>query len=556
MSTNLEGPARLPAAAVPDDCRAWDGEGVRRWTGALSPRWAPVRGRARYHLTLGALVAASPFLVPALADVRPYVAALLACHVVWVSVRPEVVPVTAPALAVVLLTQHPRLPWAVTAPVVAALAVSWTAAGLRLRARGRQREAALAAADGVTAPPPGKDRPLERGTFLVPAGLVLAVLGGVLPATADAWNLTGDPEVSRTVGCCALGLGLTAALSGVLGRRRATALRRAPVPVLRVLARDDGTGDTEVFAADDRQARRPLFVVSLRDLPDDDDDEDDDEDEDEVEDDDDEDDELEKLLAGLDTPGPLSEAVLYGVPCDGAEILLVRAEEEADEPPARAWSTGPVRPLSEGAARRRVAALRKAAAREQTQEERRTAVVRALDAGPVPVRRWGAGWWDRLGAAALVLFGCFLLPAEDGVWRYVLAAAVGLMGVLSLPRKAAWRITADSSGLWLNDLRGTRHVAWDHIRVVECRNTVLRVDSHRASFPVWSVHGPRLLWLERRFGLVHPYERTAAEITAMWRDPALRPTGSSSGRERGRPLWPVSVVLAVAWAVVLVFLLP
>ncbi|MGW7268385.1 hypothetical protein [Streptomyces sp. NPDC054842] len=547
MSTNLEAPARLPASAVPDACRAWDGEQARRWTRALPPRWAPVRGRARYHLPLAALVAASPFLLPALADVRPYVAALLACHVVWVSVRPETVPVTAPALAVVLLTQHPRLPWAVTVPVLAALTVSWVVTCVRLRSWARQREAALAAAGGVTAPLPGEDRPPERGTALVPAGLVLAVLGGVLVATADAWDLTGDPEVSRTAGWCALGLGLTAVLSGVLARRRAAALRRAPVPVLRVLVRDDGNGDTEVFAADDREAGRPLFVVGLRELPSDDEDED-------GEDDNDEDDELAELLAGLDTPGPLKEAVLHGVPRDGAEIFLVSAEEDADEPPARAWSTGPVRPLSEGAARRRVAALRKAAAREEAQEEQRAAAVRTLDAGSVPVRRWGAGWWDRLGAAGLVLFGCFLLTGQDGVWRYVFGAAAGLLGVLSLPRKAAWRITADSSGLWLNDLRGTRHVAWDHLRVVECRNTLLRVDSHRASFPEWRVRGPRLPWLERRFGRIHPYERTAAEITAMWRDPALRPTGGSGGRERGRPLWPLSVLGATAWAAVLVFL--
>ncbi|MEU9289674.1 PH domain-containing protein [Streptomyces sp. NPDC048275] len=129
---------------------------------------------------------------------------------------------------------------------------------------------------------------------------------------------------------------------------------------------------------------------------------------------------------------------------------------------------------------------------------------------------------------------------------------VGLVGVLSLPGMAAWRVTADSSGLWVNGLRGSRHVDWDHIRVVRCKGSELKVDSHRASFDAWTVHGPRWPWLERKLNLVHPYEKTAAEITAMWQDPLLRPTGESGERERGRPLWPLAVVGTVAWAAVVV----
>ncbi|MEU1042357.1 hypothetical protein [Streptomyces sp. NPDC005907] len=548
MSTNLEVPARLPASALPDGCRAWDGEQARRWTRALPPRWVPSRVRARFHLTASVLVLVAGCLLPPLAEIRPYVVALVACHVVWVAVRPEVVPVAVPVLAVVVLMQQPRPAWTVTGPVLAVLALTCVAAVVRLRARAGQRAAALAAAGGVTAPRPDGDRPLERGKFLIAAGLFLAALGGVVAATADVWDLVDDPRLSRTAGWYAVGLGLTTFLSGRLGRRRSAALRDSPIPVLRVLVRYDGTGDTEVFAADDPQARRPLFTVALRELPDDDEDDGDDE----------HDEELEDLLHGLDSPGPLREAVLYGVPCDGAEILLVGAGEQPDGPPSVAWSTGPVRPLSEGAARRRAAALRRSAARAAQDEERRTAAAAAVadpDSGPVPVRRWGAGWWDRLGAAGLVLLGWCGLLGQDGVWRYVLGALIGLMGVLSLPRKLAWRITADSSGLWLSGLRRVQHVAWDHIRVVECRETVLRVDSRRASFPGWTVHGPRLRWLERRLGRLHPYERTAAEITAMWHDPALRPAGTCGEGQRGRRLWPLSVFLAAAWAAVLVLLL-
>jgi len=51
-----------------------------------------------------------------------------------------------------------------------------------------------------------------------------------------------------------------------------------------------------------------------------------------------------------------------------------------------------------------------------------------------------------------------------------------------------------------------------------------------------------------------PDLRTAAEITAMWQDPALRPTTESAERERGGTLWPLAVVIGLVWAALLVFL--
>jgi hypothetical protein len=47
--------------------------------------------------------------------------------------------------------------------------------------------------------------------------------------------------------------------------------------------------------------------------------------------------------------------------------------------------------------------------------------------------------------------------------------------------------------------------------------------------------------------MVHPYDALAAELSAMRTDPALRPTGESTAPERGRPLWPLTVVLALGW---------
>jgi hypothetical protein len=115
--------------------------------------------------------------------------------------------------------------------------------------------------------------------------------------------------------------------------------------------------------------------------------------------------------------------------------------------------------------------------------------------------------------------------------------------------------TADSEGLWFNGFRRAQHIAWDHIRVVECKGTELKVDSRRISFDEWSVVGLRWPRLERKFGYIHRYERTAAELTAMWQEPGYRPLVEAGERERGRLLWPLGVLVALAWTAAL-FLLP
>ncbi|TVZ93491.1 hypothetical protein FB157_106213 [Streptomyces sp. BK340] len=141
-----------------------------------------------------------------------------------------------------------------------------------------------------------------------------------------------------------------------------------------------------------------------------------------------------------------------------------------------------------------------------------------------------------------------------GLWHSLLGTVLWIGGILRLPRWFAWRITADSEGLWFNGLRGIRHIARDDLRKVECAGTELTLGSRQAAFSQWSAHAPRRPWLERRFGLLHPYERTAAEITVLWREPALRPTVRSAESDRGRPLWPLAVVLAVVGTAALVFL--
>ncbi|AEY91296.1 hypothetical protein SHJG_6029 [Streptomyces hygroscopicus subsp. jinggangensis 5008] len=557
MSTNPGRPLRLPAAAVPAGCPSWSGEHPRRWLDALPPRWVPLPSRTGHLLTASAAAVAITGLLALPAGWRPWAAALLALHALWLYVRPEIVPVSAPVLAVLLVVLRPGRLWPAAVIVLASV---WAVAVLRLVARRGQRERARDAAGGITAPLPGAGRSLPRGLFLVGCGGLLFALGVASVAVLPAHPGPDAGEGARALPASAwlvAGLGLTALVSGLLGRRRAAVLRAA-APVLRVLVREGADGDTEVFAADDTAGVRPLFRVAVMEVRDGDG-QPDDPDEDDTE-------ELEEFLQRLDRegPGPLREAVLYGAPCDGAEILLVTAAGKTDAPPVVERSSGPVRPLSEASVRRLTAGERRRAARRAAYAELSRSAGEAVaaeavageadGAAPTGVRQWRAGLLHRLCALLLVLWGSGFFWGATGGWRGVLGALAGFVGALWLPHWLAWRITADSEGLWFNGLRGPRHLPWDEIRTVACTSTELKVDSRRASFTPWSAAAPRWPWLERRFGLVHPHERAASEITALWRDPSLRPSVPADAGRRGRPLWPLALALAAGWTAALLFL--
>ncbi|MGW2044038.1 hypothetical protein ACWCPF_02480 [Streptomyces sp. NPDC001858] len=565
MSTNSGGVLRLPGSAIPDGCPSWDGEQAARWTRALPPGWMPVRARFSVSAALSLLAVPGAGLLSANGALPAWGAALVALHLVWLVLRPEAAAVLAPVALVVVLALG-DLHWGLRLGFAAVLVGIWATVWLRLAARRRQRAEGLAAAGGATAVVSGAMfGRSERGTFLLWSGLVMVVAGGVLYATADLWGGVDDRQATPGAAWGLAGLGLTVLASGVLGRRRALALRGAPVPVLRVLLRENSDVDTEVFAADDIAALRPLFTVAtseLDDSTDDDDDDDDDEGEDTAGDgsdgDDDADDELRELMERLDAgrAGPLREGVMYGVPYDGAEILFVAASDEAGEPPVVEASVGPVRPMTAGGIRRTVREGKRRAAHQAQDEALRSAAATAVEeAGrkaPVEVRRWRAGWADRVAVVAGLLYVAILW--EPGWWGLVYGLGLTLLAALLLPRRLAWRITADREGLWFNGFRETRHIAWDHIRVVRCEGLQLRIDSRRASFEAWTVASPRLRWLERRLGRPHPYERIAAEITAMWQDPALRPVGVGDERQRGRGLWPLGVVIGAVGAAAVLLL--
>jgi len=551
MNTNVREPLRrLPGSAIPDGCVPWGGEHPRRWTRALPPRRMSVRLRllhVKLALLCGWLAAAALLYYGGL---PPYLAAVLPLQVIWVLWRPEIVRYSAAVLFVAVAgyaswAAHVSW-WVLGGVVLPALALSVPPAEYRARARARQREAALAASEGITARLPDADRPVRRGRFLIRAGVLLLVPGTALTALAPLVPNGENQRAAAMTGVHVIGLGLTVLLSGELGKGRARALRQAPAPVLRVLVRKSAHGDTEVLAADDTAALRPLFRVAVSE-PEDSSDTD-------VEDPDDE--EADDLLDALDDgpaaerSGPLREAVLYGTPYDGAEILLVSAAPKPGGPPLTQWSTGPVRPLSESGVRRRLVREKRAAVRAARNDARHAelvAAVRAESAEPVPVRRWRAGPVDRLAAFLMAQCGVWLYWAatDPSLWHRALLVLVGLRGATRIPVKLSWRITADHTGIWLNGLLRPRHIPWDDLRSARREGFDLKL--RWSGGDSWVVAAPHSARLQRRHGRIHPYDALAAELSAMIADPALRPTGESGEEEHGRPLWPYAALLAVGW---------
>ncbi|MER5601466.1 hypothetical protein [Streptomyces sp. NPDC002265] len=542
----------LPATAIPDGCLPWSTEQARRWTRELPPAWIPVRwaGLSVYQLVWLTGVLAALGLI--WAGVPPYLAAPAALHLVWLPLRPEIVRVSAPVLALVTVAVRPEPVIPVLAGAFLLTAVSLTVSEPRLRARQRQREAAVAAAGGVTAPLPDTERSLGRGRLLSGLGIVLilaGLAGSALPGATGLWEAELDRQGVTTTGFFVSGLGLTALLSGVLGRRRAVSLRTAPAPVLRVLVREDRRVDAEVYAADDVAGLRPLFTVATVLL--------------DVEEDggtDDGEAELDDFFEQLDDdkrrPEPLREAVLYGAPYDGAEVVLVSAARKPGDPPVAERSTGPVRPVSEAGVRWRLRVARRQAAWTAADDERHRGLVAAARlTKTAPVRSWRAGVLDRLSGCLMVLAGVLLCLAEftdrdNELWQQILCALFGLYGAFRIPVKLRWRITADRTGLWLNGLRGTTHIPWDDVR--SARREAFELKLRRRGGESWTVSSFSWAWYQRRRGLTHPYDAPAAEISAMQADPALRPTGDSEERERGRPLWPLAVPFVVLWVTAVV----
>ncbi|MEU9136223.1 hypothetical protein AB0D33_09690 [Streptomyces sp. NPDC048404] len=528
--------------------------------------------------------------------------------------------------------------------VLVALGFGWAAARERIVARRRQRDLVERTA-GVRHPVPGPVARSWRGTIPVAAGLVLfavAAFGVVqgltgirddrqhadraVPVAAkvidrddesvrvrgdDGRRLTLDslyPEAHRVGGTVtvledgawrrlasepydamgpqlavlAAGLpGLSLLVTGLLARRRAAALRRGPVPVLRVLERMDEDGLVQIYAGDDTAGRRPLLAASfVTDAPDGDEratahpTDDAHESAPSVGDAhahestpsvgdahestpsvgdhgpacsaDNEDREGERIPA---TKRP-REAVLFGSPCEGGELLLVTTSR--DDAPAVLRTSGSVRLPHPG----RPASAPEAEAYTAT-DDVATGVPATLVTTGRPLS-WGPSALSRAGGAALALiviagvaFNTRTL-VTDGIG---VKAAVFLLCLLTWLGNAAellnWRVTADSSGLWLAGCWKVRHVPWNQLRSARCAED----GTARIRMPGgedWQLPGLGVPKLERRLGLEPSYVRMTREVTTLRRHPELRPVEPAPRRDRGFPLGPVmlavTVVVALAWA--------
>ncbi|MFE2533308.1 hypothetical protein [Streptomyces sp. NPDC059371] len=524
--------------------------------------------------------------------------------------------------------------------VLGALAFGWAAARERLAARRRQRDL-VAGAAGVQHPLPEPLAPLRRGMIPIAAGLVLVavaaffvaqglsgirdderhaeravrtvakVAGGndesVRVRTDDGRRLTLDslyPEDHRTgsavtvledgswrrlasepydamgpqFGVLAAGLpGLSLLVTGLLARRRAAALRRGPVPVLRVVERMDDDGLVWIYAGDDTAARLPVLGANfVADAPGTNErgpwrSAADDRDQDSSHSHShstststststshststsapDPDPDPEALFSWAARP---REALLFGSPYDGGELLLVTTFRKAE--PALLRTSGSVRMPYPG---------RKPGRAPHPEADTATAEARAA-AAPVPATlittgrplSWGPGALARAGGAALALSMIAGVAVDT---RSLVTDGIDVPGVFFLlclltwlgtaAELINWRVTADSSGVWLTGVWKVRHVPWDRLRPVRYTKEG-SVETRLPDGTDWRLPGLGMPKLERRFGLDPSCARMAREVNALRHHPELRPTEATDRRARGLPLGPALLTLttavALAWA--------
>jgi hypothetical protein len=487
--------------------------------------------------------------------------------------------------------------------VLGALGFGWSAAIERLAARSRQRRLVERAA-GVRHRLPQPFGPLVRGTFPLAAGLVLcavaagAVLLGLNGIRADERHADRAVHITATVThrgeetmrvrttgqrrltidasypedyrlgstvtvledgswrrlaaepydafgwqllALAAGLpGLSFLTVGVLARCRAAALRRAPVPALRVLDRMDYEGRTWVYAADDTIGRTPVFsclwTATLADgdqlmgrI--------------EAEDGDEE---------GSRVDTRLHEAVLLGAPCEGGELVLVTTDRAGD--PVVIRTACPVRLPRTG--KKPLLKPPSDTDPDTSGPQRRERIDRLAATLPPAGRpmRWGPGTVARPAGvaftAALVTGAFFVahLLATDGLgWRLLLPLLTLPVWIHFVALLLNWRVTADCTGLWLTGAWTVRHIPWERLRKAEYTDQG-SIEIHRTDGSTWHLTGLGEPRLERRLRLRPSYVRMAEEVSALHVHPELRPTEASPRRDHGLPLGPV-LLLLVGFAV-------
>lgn len=351
--------------------------------------------------------------------------------------------------------------------------------------------------------------------------------------------------------------GLTASLAffvnGVDGRTRSVRLRHGPLPVLKVLVREDHEdGRTWVFAADDPEGLRPvLYFHSLAASEEDEEDEEEEgpEDADAVD--------LTKvreILRGEDPPPPLREAVLYGVPYAGAEVAFAAREDEDSPEVVVECSVTAVKPAVAGPARR--GPMLPSQNRGRKNAQRPVEEIAATLAPVDGLRVWKAHGLSRaVGLGLLVVQGGGMWAMlDDGPSWTWLWLVVGLPWLTTAVATAlTWRITADRDGLWVTGAWRVRRIEWDAITAVRHTEDGIRVTTGK-DHPDVALSPTGWAWLERRLNR-EPYAvRAADEMRALHLDPALRPAEEAPAARQGMAVGPPLVALSALWGAAVLLL--
>ncbi|MEV6317865.1 hypothetical protein [Streptomyces sp. NPDC051776] len=570
---------QAPLPAEFDAVRPWTTREAENWRAAAPPRWAnPLGSATAFALAvLAAMAVATVGADPPSSGSADWTGvaqtALALAQIYWFLRLPELSVVTAPLLGALVaydgFATEDAARTAGHALILLALLHGWAVALVRLRHRRLQRLAALAAAGPGTRPLPQPLPRLTRGIVLIPTGVVLCAAG------AAAFRYAGNGAAPfdmvefsswQLVGTAIAASGVSVLTYAVSARRKASGLRRGPVPVLKVRIQEDVEADTWVYAADDPEGRDPLFsCVVAQESDDDDGDEDDD-------------DELsadaehadgsaehepsspEEAAARLRTLTRPREAVLFGLPCARAEVALVSATTGGEliteytfqaVRPARSSRRTPAAPLARDD--EALDALLGGSVDTTQQLEAVAATLRT--AARLAPREEPAHWGPRLADRAFGLLSLFFVIAvlgsylndQDFPWWYALLV-IFLGSVLTMAAGMLnWRATADRDGLWLTGAWRVHHLSWDQLGVARYDNGELRVNA-RGEGVVWRLRvAPSRFW-RRRESEGDPGRRAADEVTAMRVHPQLRPSRSSTRRERGWPVAPLIAVPLLVWA--------
>ncbi|MFF0745625.1 hypothetical protein ACFYVL_35035 [Streptomyces sp. NPDC004111] len=521
---------------------------------------------------------------------------LLVLELLWIWRRPALalavlVPLATGALISTDALGRTALPALVGVAVAAALAAVTLLhrRAVRVRQWERVAEAAGPRRHRPPAVPGGVRRSRRPYVLLAAAGVLLAV------AAYTGWRATLYEGKWALLITGTLGVALL--IEGVVPLLRSARLHRRTQPALRVLVGEGADGRTWVYAADDSEGREPLLGF--------------------------------RSWGGYEgghgadaaagatggaagddggqagaaagaaggtggqtggtggeaaRPCPLREAVLYGTPAVGAELVYVAAVEgpggrvaveHSTTPAARRNRPGhightghpggespsspedPTDPTASGSHEEHLDPMNHTDPHDPIDptdpDPTAPGPAAASDAPGCP--SWSAGPVGRT-------IGVLLLLAEIGVvwsfldgdrgWRVWFALLVLPFSLGYVAAALNWRVTADRAGLWIAGGWRVRHLRWAEVEKVEYDEEGIRFrgpDGIRAG-----IRPTGWARLDRRTAKGHQAARAAAAIRAMLADPALRPARDSTPAEQGMPLGPVIALLTVLGAVAVLML--